>query len=132
MQFQQLSGKNSFKNWQFMGISAIKAIDWKSPLLLPYLEGIIFWRAHLTCLQFLGSISLEWLIGFYRKFIWTGLVYIEDAVIYGENVDTSLKNLDLVLDCMVRFNIRLKPKKIMKWILSSFRPYFRWKRYYDE
>ena len=39
------------------------------------------------------------------------VVYIDDTVIYGANLGTFLERLDLVLERMARFNVRLKPRK---------------------
>ena len=39
------------------------------------------------------------------------VVYIDDAVIYGKNEASFLQILDMVLDRMTKFNVRLKPSK---------------------
>ena len=39
------------------------------------------------------------------------VVYIDDTVIYGANLGTFLERLDLVLERMARFNVRLEPRK---------------------
>ena len=39
------------------------------------------------------------------------VMYIDDTVVYGENDSSFLQMLDLVLDKMAKFNVRLKPSK---------------------
>jgi hypothetical protein len=47
-----------------------------------------------------------------REFYLNGaIVYIDDTVIYGADVESFLSNLDHVLEQMVRYNVRLKPSK---------------------
>jgi hypothetical protein len=47
-----------------------------------------------------------------REFYLDGaIVYIDDTVIYGTDVDNFLSILDKVLEQMVRYNVRLKPSK---------------------
>ena len=39
------------------------------------------------------------------------IVYIDDTVIYGRNVEEFLGTLDRILSQMSKFNVRLKPSK---------------------
>ena len=39
------------------------------------------------------------------------VVYIDDTVVYGKDASSFLKMLDLALDRMAKFNVRLKPSK---------------------
>ena len=39
------------------------------------------------------------------------VVYIDDTVVYGKDATSFLQMLDLVLDRMAKFNVRLKPLK---------------------
>jgi len=39
------------------------------------------------------------------------VVYIDDTVIYGKDEASFLQMLDMVLDRMTKFNVRLKPSK---------------------
>ena len=80
-----------------------------------YPECISFWRAHLVSLELLESIRPEWPITFLQKFYLKGaVVYIDDSVIYGTNMGAFL---DLVLERMARFNVRLK---LRKYIWNGF------------
>ena len=43
---------------------------------------------------------------------WSGGVYrSDDTVVYGKDATSFLQMLDLVLDRMAKFNVRLKPSK---------------------
>ena len=47
-----------------------------------------------------------------KEFYLNGAVdYIDDAVVYGNNKIKILQMLDMVLDRMAKFNVRLKPSK---------------------
>ena len=48
--------------------------------------------------------------GFYLK---RALVYVDDTVVYGKDEQNFLQMLDMVLDRMTKFNVRLKPSKCL-------------------
>ena len=52
--------------------------------------------------------ALKVLEGFYLN---ATVVYIDDTVVYGKDAISYLQMLDLVLDRMIKFNVRLKPSK---------------------
>ena len=46
-----------------------------------------------------------------RYYLNGAVVYIDDTVVYEKDAPSFLKMLDLVLERMIKFNVRLKPSK---------------------
>ena len=53
--------------------------------------------------------------GFYLN---EAVVYIDDTVVYGKDAASFLQMLDMVLDRMAKFNVRLKPAKCSFGMIS--------------
>ena len=90
------------------------------------MECIGFWRAHLASTaqgEYQARIAHQILQEFYLN---DAVVNIDDTVIYGAYLGTFLERLDLVLERMARFNVRLKPRKCFFGMASVkvFGPYF--------
>ena len=58
--------------------------------------------------EYQARMALKVLEGFHLN---ATVVYIDDTVVYGKDAISYLQMLDLVLDRMIKFNVRLKPSK---------------------